>query len=229
MAAISPRNRSTWVEAAPAAAPCSARFARNVKVGAIDLSGVKVDAPHRKSLREIVADFEDAAAKVRARDRSQALERSRGGLLRIPALLIGFVMRLLSFLNYGLNLDLRWAGIPRDPFGGAMVTNIGSLGLEAAYVPLVPFSRVPLLVAVGAIEDIRVVRDGELTVADPDGIVVDACYVAIGECNERLAGAPPWVRDPLGLWLNERWDTGRAFRFQVEGTDHRSLRVSALP
>jgi 8-oxo-dGTP diphosphatase len=71
--------------------------------------------------------------------------------------------------------------------------------------------------------------DGELCVADPDGIVVDACYVAIGECNERLAGAPPWVRDPLGLWLNERWDTGRAFRFQVEGTDHRSLRVSALP
>ena len=41
--------------------------------------------------------------------------------------------------------------------------------------------------------------------------------------------SPPWVRDPLGLWLSERWDSGRAFRFHVEGSDPRSLRVSALP
>jgi pyruvate dehydrogenase E2 component (dihydrolipoamide acetyltransferase) len=33
-----------------------------------------------------------------------------------------------------------------------MVTNIGTLGLEEAYVPLVPYSRVPLLIAVGAVK-----------------------------------------------------------------------------
>jgi 8-oxo-dGTP diphosphatase len=71
--------------------------------------------------------------------------------------------------------------------------------------------------------------DGELVVADPDGIVVDACYVALPECGRHLAASPPWVRDPLGLWLTERWDAGRAFRFHVEGTDPGSLRVSALP
>lgn len=153
--------------------------------GTIDLSGVKVDAPHRKKLSEIVADFERSAARVRARDKDDALERSRGGLLRIPGAMIGGVMRLLSFLNYTLNLDLRWAGIPRDPFGGAMVTNIGSLGLEGAYVPLVPFSRVPIVIALGAVEDSPCVREGALAIekimrvfATFDHRIVDGAHAA---------------------------------------------------
>ncbi len=46
-----------------------------------------------------------------------------------------------------------------------MVTNIGSLGLEEAYVPLVPYSHVPLLLAVGAIQDEAAVEDGALVAA----------------------------------------------------------------
>ncbi|HWB74347.1 MAG TPA: 2-oxo acid dehydrogenase subunit E2, partial [Nannocystaceae bacterium] len=95
------------------------------------------------------------------------------------------VMRLLSFLNYTLNLDLRWAGIPRDPFGGAMVTNIGSLGLEGAYVPLVPFSRVPIVIALGAVEDAPCVREGALAIekimrvfATFDHRIVDGAHAA---------------------------------------------------
>ena len=32
---------------------------------------------------------------------------------------------------------------------------------------------------------------GDLELADPDGIVVDACYVPCADCDERLAGSPP--------------------------------------
>ncbi|HWB81556.1 MAG TPA: 2-oxo acid dehydrogenase subunit E2, partial [Nannocystaceae bacterium] len=59
------------------------------ETGAIDLSGVKVDAPQQKKLSEIVAEFERSAARVRARNKDDALERSRGGLLRIPGAMIG--------------------------------------------------------------------------------------------------------------------------------------------
>ena len=41
----------------------------------------------------------------------------------------------------------------------AMVTNVGVLGLEEAHVPLVPYSRVPLLLALGAIRETLVARD----------------------------------------------------------------------
>jgi 2-oxoacid dehydrogenases acyltransferase (catalytic domain) len=155
------------------------------ETGSIDLSGVKIDAPQRMPLGAIVDEFERSAARVRARNKGDALERSRGNLLRVPAGLIGLAMRALSFLNYTLNLDLRWAGIPRDPFGGAMVTNIGSLGLEGAFVPLVPFSRVPIIIAVGAVEDVPCVRDGALAIgkvmrlfATFDHRVVDGAHAA---------------------------------------------------
>jgi hypothetical protein len=77
---------------------------------------------------------------------------------RVPFFMLNRLLKMISFFSYTMNLDLRWAGIPRDPFGSAMITNIGSLGLDEAYVPLVPYSRVPLLLAMGAVDDAPVVQ-----------------------------------------------------------------------
>jgi pyruvate dehydrogenase E2 component (dihydrolipoamide acetyltransferase) len=77
---------------------------------------------------------------------------------------MNFVVKLVAFLGYTLNLDLSWLGIQKDPFGSIMVTNIGALGLEAAYVPLVPYSRVPLLLAMGAVKEIPLVEDGKIII-----------------------------------------------------------------
>jgi pyruvate dehydrogenase E2 component (dihydrolipoamide acetyltransferase) len=46
-----------------------------------------------------------------------------------------------------------------------MITNVGTLGLDVAYVPLVPFSHVPILLAVGAVREKAIVVDGEVVVA----------------------------------------------------------------
>jgi pyruvate dehydrogenase E2 component (dihydrolipoamide acetyltransferase) len=46
-----------------------------------------------------------------------------------------------------------------------MITSIGTLGMEEAYGPLVPYSRVPLLVAVGAVRETPVVKDGAIVIA----------------------------------------------------------------
>ncbi len=157
---------------------------KDEETGAVDLSGLKIEDPHHKSLSEIIDEFEGKAAKIRAR-KDRSLEQSRGRLHLVPALVIGPVLRALSFVSYTLNLDLRWAGVPGDPFGSVMVSNIGSLGLEAAYAPLVPFTRVPLLVAMGAVEDTPVAVDGEVTIAKTmklfstfDHRVVDGAHAA---------------------------------------------------
>ena len=71
--------------------------------------------------------------------------------------------------------------------------------------------------------------EGDLVIADPDGIVFDARYVAVGECDDRLAGSHPWVREPLSAWLGQRWMVARDFRYHVTGTDPATLTVSALP
>ena len=68
---------------------------------------------------------------------------------------------------------------------------------------------------------------GELRVADPDGIVVEAAFVPTGECVERLAGCAQWVREPLCAWLHDRWEppARRRFAYEVRGTARDSLHV----
>lgn len=131
------------------------------ETGEVDLSGALVRDPEKKTLVEIVDEFQARVDKVRAR-KDEELESSRSMFRRVPYFMLGRLLRAISFLSFTLNLDLRFLGIPKDPFGSAMITNIGSLGLTQAYVPLVPYSRVPLLVAMGAVEDEPVVEDGEI-------------------------------------------------------------------
>ena len=127
----------------------------------VDLSGATLYDVEGKSLVEIYDEFNDKVDKVRAR-KDPALEKTRSTFLGIPYFALGTVLRLISFLSYTLNLDLRRFGIPQDPFGSIMITNIGSLGLDTAYVPLVPYSRVPILIATGAVKDVPVVEQGKI-------------------------------------------------------------------
>lgn len=131
--------------------------------GEVDLSGATIFDAHKKSLLEIVAEFEAKVGTVRRRE-DKNLEGSRSLFKRVPFFLLNRLLDWISFFSYTLNLDLRWAGIPQDPFGSVMVTNIGSLGLEEAYVPLVPYSHVPLLIALGAVKEEAVVEGGQIVV-----------------------------------------------------------------
>jgi len=66
---------------------------------------------------------------------------------------------------------------------------------------------------------LAVAYEGELHVDDPDGIVVDARFVDVDTCGSMVAGGHPWVCEPLGEWLAERWghaDT-RPYGFHVAG------------
>jgi pyruvate/2-oxoglutarate dehydrogenase complex dihydrolipoamide acyltransferase (E2) component len=130
------------------------------KTGEIDLSGATIFDAHQKSLLEIVEEFEKKVGSVRKKE-DKNLEGSRSLFKKIPFFLLNTMLDLIGWLSFTLNLDLRWAGIPKDPFGSAMITNIGSLGLEEAYVPLVPYSRVPLVIALGAVKDEAIVESGE--------------------------------------------------------------------
>jgi pyruvate/2-oxoglutarate dehydrogenase complex dihydrolipoamide acyltransferase (E2) component len=130
----------------------------------VDLSGATLYDVEGKSLVEIYDEFNSKVESVRAR-KDPALEKTRQTFLGIPYLALNWVLRLISFLSYTLNLDLRSFGIPQDPFGSIMITNIGSLGLDTAYVPLVPYSRVPILLAIGAVKDVPVVDGGQIVAA----------------------------------------------------------------
>jgi pyruvate dehydrogenase E2 component (dihydrolipoamide acetyltransferase) len=126
-----------------------------------DLSGVTVTAAETKSIVQVAAELAPKIGAVRSHtDRSFAAIKGLMG--RLPGLAAGLVLDLASFLQYGLNLWSPLFGTPRDPMGSVMVTNVGSLGLDFAFAPLVPYSRVPMVVAIGAVTERAVVHDGQI-------------------------------------------------------------------
>jgi pyruvate dehydrogenase E2 component (dihydrolipoamide acetyltransferase) len=168
------------------------------KTGKIDLSGATIHEPERKSLVEICDELEERFHKVR-KNKDGALAKTRNLFKRMPIPAMAPLLELTSFASYTLNLDLSWAGIPRDAFGSIMITNIGALGLEEAFVPLVPYSRVPLLIATGAIKDTPVARDGKVVVektmrvcATFDHRILDGAHAAAMAKTVRS-----WMEDPF--------------------------------
>jgi 8-oxo-dGTP diphosphatase len=78
---------------------------------------------------------------------------------------------------------------------------------------------------------LAVAYEGELAVDDPDGIVVDACFVPVDDCAAHLAQCHQWVREPLAEWLASRWshtETREPFGYRVDGADVASLIVTRL-
>ncbi len=128
-----------------------------------DLSGATLRQVDTKTPSEIARELRDRATKVRE-GKDKELGDTRKLMNIFPVFMMRFLLWFVGIVSYTLNLDLRWAGLPKDPFGGAMVTSVGSLGIDEAYPPLVPMSRTSILFAIGALKDRPVVVDGEIVI-----------------------------------------------------------------
>lgn len=64
----------------------------------------------------------------------------------------------------------------------------------------------------------RAVRfEGQVSVDDPDGIVVDAAWVDLEGCRTCLDTSWVPAREPMLAWLGERWSDPRRYRYRVRG------------
>lgn len=129
--------------------------------GKVDLAAAKIVNADQRSLYELTVEVEQQVARVRQR-KDKAMEQGKKTAGMIPLLCMNAFLKFAAFLSYTLNLDLSFAGVPKDPFGSATITNIGSLGLDTGFVPLVPYTRVPIFLAPGAIRDTPVVDNGQI-------------------------------------------------------------------
>lgn len=131
--------------------------------GGEDLAGAKIESADKKGLVEIARELRERAERVRVR-RDHETQRSTRLLGKLPPWMTAVAMRAGEMLSYDYGVDLSRFGIPFDAFGSCMVTNVAGFGIEAGWAPLLPFSRVPLLLTVGGVHDAPRVRDGRLEV-----------------------------------------------------------------
>jgi len=128
-----------------------------------ELTGRKVENADRKPVVEVAIELQDATTRI-SDGTDASFGRTKKMLARVPRRLLRPVIRASAWLTSDRNLDLAAAGLPRQAFGGAMITSVGMWGISHAYSPLAAYYRVPVLVLVGAVTQRPVARDGQVVI-----------------------------------------------------------------
>lgn len=128
-----------------------------------DLSGITVREAEKKSLVDIAREINRKCRAVRDRS-DKSYDQMKGLMSMLPGWLTGLVLDAAGFLQFALNLWSPLLGTPKDPLGSVMITNVGSLGIDCAFAPLVAYSRVPMVLTVGAVGDQVVAENGQAVV-----------------------------------------------------------------
>ena len=128
-----------------------------------ELSGTKIEGIDRLSVEEVALRLRRSARRIRQR-KDASLQRSQNRLARLPGVLLGPVMRATHFASFDLGMDLSRLGVPSDPLGSAIVTNIGVFGIEQGFAPLVPQGGNAVIFCVGKVTERAIAVDGRPTV-----------------------------------------------------------------
>ncbi len=129
--------------------------------GGADLSGAKVDRVSDLSAIELAKALNERAERIRQRDDPQ-FETARRLMKVLPGPALSVVLKASSAVVNHLDVGIPSMGLPRDPFGSAMITNVGSFALETGFAPLVPMSKVPLILLVGQVRQRPAVVDDQV-------------------------------------------------------------------
>lgn len=130
-----------------------------------DLSAGLVEHADQKSVIEIAKELNASARAIRNKK-----DPFFSGIKKLSSIIPGFVLNpavgLLKWVINTLNLWSPVLGIPKNAFGGMMITNVGSLGLDFALPALFPPANVSSIIAIGAIYKAPVYD------ADENGVVI---------------------------------------------------------
>lgn len=133
--------------------------------GGKDLSGVLIERADEKSIVEIAKELRERATALRAGRDKQYEQTQKGLFAKFPPFLIKKILQFLCFMEFNLGLPLTFLpGVKSDPFGTCMLTNVGMMGIDVAYAPLIPVTRVGVISLVGRIMDEPMVVNGEIKV-----------------------------------------------------------------
>lgn len=129
-----------------------------------DLANAKIATADRKTLIEIAGELKSKAEKLRAH-KDADFEKSKPLLAMLPVFVLKPLVHTIGYLSGALGLNIPALGVRPFPFGSCLVTSVGMLGIEQAFVPFTPFTRVPLLMAVGEVTKRAVVDANEKIIA----------------------------------------------------------------
>lgn len=128
-----------------------------------ELVGICIKNADQKGIVSFAQAVNKKSDAVRA-SASHPMRKAQNPFKHIPWRLIPWVVKLLNWIQFDLNLNLSAVGIPKDALGSLMITSIGSLGMETIFVPLTHIGRTPAQIAVGKVTKKAVVVDDQIVI-----------------------------------------------------------------
>jgi pyruvate dehydrogenase E2 component (dihydrolipoamide acetyltransferase) len=171
-------------------------FITSLLAGHDDLSGVKVDTT-RCNVYELAAQLERETNALRAGG-DPAFARAKATMDRLPRPLLQLALHLSALISERLQWSVPSLGIAPRPFGSAIISSVGSLGLPSGFAPLSWMYDVPLLILIGQVASRACVVEGAVVPRPvlPLSITIDHRYVDGAHLSRALHALRAYLADP---------------------------------
>ncbi len=139
-------------------------FTAVMKSGSNEMGGFVLRNIENKGIFDITKEMDERVEKSKQADHEEGATQSKNILASLGWPLRNLVFNFVRWWHIKLGKEMKAFNIYNDSFGSAMVTNIGHHDLQFGFPALLPIANIPLVVALGKIEDKPVVRDGEIVI-----------------------------------------------------------------
>jgi pyruvate/2-oxoglutarate dehydrogenase complex dihydrolipoamide acyltransferase (E2) component len=129
--------------------------------GGHDLSGVKIAGVEHSSAIDVARELAERGRRLKAGDDPE-FARTKRLMDALSPRVLRLALRAGALVTQVLQRDIPQLGLHRSPFGSAMVSSVGMLGLPHGFVPLAWMYDVPILVLAGEVTRKPVVVDGRV-------------------------------------------------------------------
>lgn len=170
------------------------------EAGKQDLSGVKLKRVEQRDVFSVARELSERSVQLR-QGVDPELARAKRVLDRLPRPLLRLVLRLGAWAAGERGWSLPLLGLEAAPFGSAMVSSVGMLGLPWGFAPLAWLYRVPALVLVGEIEDQPRAVQGRVEVRPmlPLTVTIDHRYVDGAQLAQALVALRAYLAEPAAF------------------------------
>jgi pyruvate dehydrogenase E2 component (dihydrolipoamide acetyltransferase) len=168
--------------------------------GGRDLTGVKIAGVDQKSVIDVSRELRERSGRMKAgTDPDFALAKRT--METLPRPLLRRALRAAAWLAGDHAMSVAPLGVTASPFGSAMVSSVGMLGLPIGFAPLAWMYRVPLLVLIGEITDKPVAVAGQVEVRPvlPLTMTIDHRYVDGAQLGDALKAFRAYLADPMAF------------------------------
>ena len=126
-----------------------------------DLGKAKVERADELGPEGIARELSERARMLQ-QGKDEAFNKSKGAIRLLPTWLLRPMLRWVGWLGACGGFSIPALGVEPYPFGTAIITSIGMLGIDEGLVPPTPFAHVPLYVCIGAERRVATEWEGEL-------------------------------------------------------------------